>query len=106
MHPLSPAVLSVAISLTAQSHAEPEREGPVFRPVSRCVRGRGMGWRVYPPKPFQVGVAAFVGDVWKGPVNPAPAVGNRASGDGCFPPGHAMFRRFSPLIYPFDKSTR
>lgn len=48
----------------------------VFRRVSRCVRGSGLGWRVYPPHPLETNVAAFVGDVRKGPVNPAPAMGN------------------------------
>ena len=32
--------------------------------------------------------------------------GEYRSGDRCFPPGHVPFRRLSPLIYPFDKSTR
>ena len=27
---------------------------------------------------------------------------NCAFWDGCFPPGHAPFRRLLPLIYPFD----
>ena len=36
---------------------------PVFRRVSRCVRGSGLGWRVYPPQPLETNVAAFVGDV-------------------------------------------
>ena len=39
------------------------RDGPVFRPVSRCVRGSGLRWRVYPPQPLETNVAAFVGDV-------------------------------------------
>ena len=53
-----------AISLAAQDHiVAGGGKAPVFRRVSRCVRGYGMGWRVYPPKPFQTSVAAFVGDV-------------------------------------------
>ena len=35
----------------------------MFRRVSRCVRGSGPGWRVYPTSPFEANVAAFVGDV-------------------------------------------
>lgn len=31
---------------------------------------------VYPPQPLETSVAAFVGDVRKGPVNPAPAMEN------------------------------
>ena len=45
--------------------AEPPVRGgssfsPVFRRVSRCVRGSGLGWRVYPPQPLETNVAAFV----------------------------------------------
>ena len=54
----------------------PHPKRPVFRRVSRCVRGWGDGWRVYPPQPFETNVAAFVGDVRKAQVNPAPAKGN------------------------------
>ena len=45
------------------SDTTPRPKRPVFRRVSRCVRVWGLGWRVYPPKPFQTSVAAFVGDV-------------------------------------------
>ena len=44
--------------------------------MSRCVRVWGMGWRVYPLKPFETSVAAFVCDVGKDPVNTAPAMEN------------------------------
>ena len=43
----------------------PPSETPLFRPVSRCVRGWGDGWRVYPPQPFETSVAAFVPEVLK-----------------------------------------
>ena len=38
---------------------------PVLALVSRCVRGSGLGWRVYPPSPFETSVAAFVPEVLK-----------------------------------------
>ena len=54
------------------------REGPPFRPVCRCVRGWGDGWRMYPPQPLETNVAAFVGDGkpsllgWVFPSRPSP----------------------------------
>ena len=37
----------------------------MFRRVSRCVRGSGLGWRVYPPQPIETSVAAFAPEVLK-----------------------------------------
>ena len=45
------------------SDTTPRPKRPVFRRVCRCVRGYGLGWRVYPPQPLETNVAAFVGDV-------------------------------------------
>ena len=63
------------------AHAEgsdttPPSKTSLFRPVSRCVRGSGLGWRVYPPQSLETNVAAFVCDVGKDPVNTAPAMEN------------------------------
>ena len=43
----------------------PPSKAPLFRPVIRCVRGSGLGWRVYPPQPLETNVAAFVPEVLK-----------------------------------------
>ena len=42
------------------SDSAPHPKQPLFRRVSRCVRSSGLGWRVYPPSPFETSVAAFV----------------------------------------------
>ena len=42
------------------SDSAPHPKRPLFRRVSRCVRSSGLGWRVYPPSPFETSVAAFV----------------------------------------------
>ena len=41
----------------------------MFRRVSRCVRGSGPGWRVYPPQPLTAHTAAYTakhGAFWMG----------------------------------------
>ena len=76
MHPLPPAVLSVAISLAAQDRAVAEggkaRVSPC-EPLCAILLAKAS---VYPPQSLETNVAAFVCDVGKDPVNTAPAMEN------------------------------
>ena len=53
---------------------------------------------VYPPQPLETNVAAFVGDVRKGPVNPAPRWETEPFGMGASLPAMPCFGGFRPLF--------